>query len=90
MLQNVYYLDHHVQSALKFTKSTSQSQITSNILFDIFRKMSNTEWMNEIDNIIHKNIEGIGDIFNEIKSQASSAPIDPTIMMKQLNVSERM
>lgn len=52
--------------------------------------MSNTELMNEIDKIIHKNIEGIGIIFSEIKSQANSESVHPTKLIEQLNVSERM
>lgn len=53
-------------------------------------KMSNNQWTNEIDGIIQDNIAAIGHIFNDIKSQISSDPIDPTAMMELLNSSEKL
>lgn len=52
--------------------------------------MTNIEWINEIDGIIHDNIEAIGHLFSDIKSHTSSVPINSTILMEQLNISEKM
>lgn len=52
--------------------------------------MSSGDWINEIDSIIRNNVESIGGIFNEIKSQVVCTPFNPNQIIDQLNASERL